>query len=183
MVCREKAYRLETLIIWMDDECMMLAHLRAANKVWWSDLKTALSPETTCSLNFQEPSQFEVWAKQIHRHLLVGKSSNQSSCVDQGMESAHGNAIQEPCDRPICVEDFEGNHRGIRQGMDDAAFAARLEITGTQLAGHQIRRRSTEADAFLEQQGTTQILASVFSVSGKYFQKKVYAFKPNKIME
>ena len=42
--------------------------------------------------------------------------------------------------------------------------AARLEITGTQLAGHQIRRRSTEADAFLEQQGTTQILASVFSV-------------------
>jgi hypothetical protein len=26
-------------------------------------------------------------------------------------------------------------------------------------------------------------LASVFSVSGKYFQKKGYAFKPNKIME
>ena len=137
-----------------------LAHLNAANKVWWSDLKTALNHLQ--ALSTFEPSQFKVWAKQIHRHLLVGKSSNQSSRVDQGMESAHGNAIQEPCDRPICVEDFEGNHRGIRQGMDDAAFAAGLEITGAQLAGHQIGGRSTEADAFLEQQGTTQILASVY---------------------
>ena len=60
--------------------------------------------------------------QQIHRHLLVGKASDQSSRVDQRVESAHGDAIQKPRDRPIRIEDFEGNHRRIRQGVHNAAL-------------------------------------------------------------
>ena len=110
----------------------------------------------------------EVMTQQIHSHFLVGKPCDQCSSINQGMKSTHGNTIQEPGDCPICIKHFKGDDGRIGQCVYDATFAARFKITRSQLPGHQIWRCSTEANTFLEEQSTTQILTSI---SSKSFQR------------